>query len=244
MDLNAELQAVMDNPERSRRHLFRALLSAPLYVRGPQIGAWAVVHPGSGQRAVPAFLTAEAAAHFWQQALPDEPHVQTYPLRDIAQHAVPIGGLVLEPERGGLLLDRADLRQLAVGQVPGEFGAWMRDMGRLGSLPEEVMAELRRSLVHVITGPDESGAQRVYLLAKSTDDGTRAVPCFSSPETLAQFAEIRRLFTDDQRYAVAMQSGEECIRTAVEIGASLIIDPESAWETTLEPTLLDLGKQH
>lgn len=244
MDLQAELRAVLENPARNRRTLLRELLTASLYVRGPQGAPWAVVQPETDQRALPAFLSAEAARRFWVQSGVAHPTVETQPITELARLAAQVGGLVLEPEQGGLLLDRSDLRQLAVGQVPGEFSAWMRDVSRLGSLPADVMAELRRAHVYVITGPDETGAQRLYLLAKSSDDGARAVACFSSPEMLAQFAEVRQLFTGNQRYAVALQSGEETIRTAVEIGASLILDPESAWETTLEPTLIDLGKQH
>lgn len=242
MDIDAEIQDALENPDKNRRWLYKALLSTPIHVRGPAPAAWAVTRPDTGEKAVPAFLSTDAAARFWS-AISHHPPVQIHQVAfaDLAELAAPVGNVVLEPIKGGLVIPRADLRQLAVGQIPGEFAAWLRGLGRLQTLPREMMDQLRQAQVHVITGQDSEGGHRLYLLSKSADGGSQAVACFSSPETLTQFASVRRLFDGTTRYGVALYSGKDCIRIAAEIGASIIIDPESAWETQLEPGLIDLG---
>ncbi len=216
----------------------RTLLGATLYMRGPELRAWAVSHPESGRRALAAFLTAGAAAAFWTQATPGRPaEIVGVSMPDLAAEAAAVGSLVVDPLGTGLVLERADLMLLARGEVPGEFSAWLRDLGRLGRQPAEVKARLRGAHVHVITGKAEQNEYRLYLLGKS-DDGSLAVPCFSAAETLAQFVEVRRLREEGRPIGVAVYAGAEVLRIAAGMGAVVLIDPESPWETHLEPDLL------
>jgi hypothetical protein len=207
-------------------------------VRAP-VDRYALTQPDTGLRAVPAFVTATGAEEFWAEAAPGRPvtGIAAMPFVALAAAARMVGSVVLEPAGDGVLLDRADLAQLALGELPGEFAAWLREMGRLGRTATESLSRLRRTQVHVITGKGAGDEQRLYLLEKS-EDGTIAVPCFSAAETLAQFAQVRGLFDGHHDYAVAMVSGEHCLRVAAGLGAYVLVDPESPWETQLEPTLL------
>ncbi len=235
MDLRAELSIHMRAAE-DRRPVYGALLAGVLYVREPVERLWAVSQPGTKNRALPAFLTPGEGEAFWSAAATGQPVTMTsMPFQQLADAARQVGGLLIDPAGVGLLLDRAELTQLAAGEIPGEFTAWLQGWGRLQERTGEVIARLRRSHVHVITG--RSGeSQRLYLLERS-DDGTVAVPCFSSAETLAQFARVRRLFDGDPAYAVALVSGETCLRAASGLGAYLLLDPESPWELQVEPSL-------
>jgi hypothetical protein len=162
--------------------------------------------------------------------------IAAVPFAALAAAARPVGSVVLDPAGDGVLLDRAELAQLAVGEIPGEFTAWLREMGRLARTATDTLGRLRRAQVHVITG-GQGDEQRLYLLEKS-EDGTMAVPCFSAAATLAQFAEVRGLFGGHHDYAIALVSGEHCLRVAAGLGAYVLLDPESPWETQLEPSLL------
>ena len=217
----------------------RALLASQVFVRAPMERLFAVTQPDSGRRAVPAFRAEADGQAFWSRVAPGQPlELVAVDLPLLAAEAKRVGGLLVDPDGEALLLDRADLTMLAAGEVPGEFAAWLRGWGRLVHQPGEVLARLRRTHVHVITGrgPGDE-APRIYLLEKS-EDGTLAVPCFSSPETLAQFAQVRRLFEGQGGYAVALVDGPYCLRAAAGLGAYVIVDPESPWEIQLEPTLL------
>ncbi len=238
MDLRAELDAVAQEPERDRRALYRALLTAQLYVRAPAAAMYAVAQPETGLRSVPAFLTADEAIWFWSMVIKGKDHeAEPTSLRELATGAARVGGLVLDPAGAAVVVDRADLLQLAAGEVPGELTAWLRDLGRLGREPSEIIGRLRRSHVHVITGKGPDQEPRLYLLERS-EDGTLAVPCFSSRETLLQFVQVRRLFEGHHDDAVSLVDGAYCLRAASGMGAYVLIDPESPWETQLEPTLL------
>lgn len=239
MDLRPLLETYADVPgTRERRPLYTALLAATVFVRAPLAAGYALTRPDTGQRAVPAFLSADEARSFWLQVAPGHAiEVEAVPFVDMAAQSRKVGGAVLDPGGAGLLLDRAEVTQLASAEVPGDLSVWLSDLGRLGRRPAEVMERLKRAHVHVITGRGPNQESRLYLLEKS-DDGTLAVACFSSPETLAQFAEVRRLFEGHHDYAVALVDGEYCLRAAAGLGAYILIDPESPWETQLEPTLM------
>lgn len=239
MDLRAELQAAAQRAGGDSRPLYAALLASQLYVRTPLERQYVVSQPETGRRALPAFLTAEEGRAFWQQVAPGqavELAFVDFPV--LAAEARRVGGLLVDPAGTGLLLDRSELTLLAAGEIPGEFASWLQGWGRLSHQPAEVLARLRRSHVHVLTSRAAGESEpRIYLLEKS-EDGTLAVPCFSSPETLAQFAQVRRLSEGGSGYAVALVEGEYCLRAASGLGAYLLVDPESPWEVQLEPTLL------
>lgn len=237
MDLRALLAAAADEGA-DRRTAFRHLLDSVLWVRRPAEGLLAVTSPETGQRAIPAFLAEQDARRFWQ-SLGAAPDMIAEPIafRELAGAARGVGAVVLDPEGAGLLVTRSELLPLAAGTVPGEFGAWLSELGRLGRSPGEVEARLRRNHVHVIASKGAQGSEpRLYLLEKS-QDGTMAVPCFSTAATLAQFVQVRRLFEGEHGYAVAMLTGEQCLSIASALGAYVLIDPESPWETQLEPKL-------
>lgn len=236
MELRNELTAAAAEPGHDRRRLYGLLLDRKVFVRGPQPGAWAVTGPHSTDRALPVFLEEAGARSFWGAAA----EVISMPFGLAAAEAARVGSLVIEPAGAGLLVERVDLRQLAAGETPGEFAAWMRDPARVGRPSAEVTERFRHAFVHVLVARAE---QRLYLLSKS-EDGTLAVPCFSAPERLAQFAQVRRLFDGGQNYAVALYRGEECLRVASGLGAYLLIDPESPWETQLDPILFPQGGRH
>jgi hypothetical protein len=238
MDLQAEVAAVAADPERSRQPLYRLLLAATVHVREP-VDRYALTQPDTGVRAVPAFATAAEAESFWAQAVPGRPvqGIAAVSFIALAAAARPVGGVVLDPAGDGVLLDRAELAQLAVGEIPGEFAAWLREMGRLARTATDTLGRLRRAQVHVITGKGQGDEQRLYLLEKS-EDATMAVPCFSDAASLAQFAQVRGLFEGHHDYAIALVSGEHCLRVAAGLGAYVLVDPESPWETQLEPSLL------
>jgi hypothetical protein len=238
MDLRAELAAVAQDPERSRRTAYAELLIATLHVRGPQPLHYAVTDPGTGRRALPAFLTAEEASRFWATAAPGAVvNLEAIGLSALAGEARQVGALVIDPMGINLVLDRSELMPLALGQIPGQFAVWLQELGRLGRSDTEVIAQLRHAHVHVITGKTSGGDPQFYLLEKS-EDGTQAVPCFSSVQSLTQFAEVRRLFEGHHDYAVALVDGAYCLQAAAGMGAYVLIDPESPWEKQLEPTLL------
>jgi hypothetical protein len=237
MDLRALLAAGVQEGA-DRRPVFRQLLDTRLWVRRPAEGLLAVTSPETGQRAIPAFLTEREAVHFWQRAAGARKVVaESIAFSDLVAAALGVGAVVIDPEGAALLLTRSDLLPLAAGVVPGEFSTWLREVGRLGRDPREVSARLRASYVHVITSKGAPGAEpRLYLLEKS-QDGTLAVPCFASPDTLAQFGKVRGLFAGEHGYAVGMLPGEQCLRVAAGLGAYVLVDPESPWETQIEPTL-------
>lgn len=236
MDLRAELRAAADDPQHDRRRLYRLLAQSTLHVRTP-MNRWVVTNPETGGRAVPVFLSSEEATRFWSLIGPEGTiSVGAVSLPEVAEQAVGIGAVVVEPGDAGVVIDRGALKQLAAGEIPGEFAAWMRDLGQLGRHPDEVLARLKRTHVFVLTGRAEGEDQRLYLLTKS-EDGTTAVPCFSGRETIAQFSQVRRLFEGTQAYGVALYRGDECLRVAASLGAYVLIDPESPWETQLEPPL-------
>lgn len=240
MELRALLEAAAEDPAGDRQSLYAALLASPLHVRVPAATPFTVTNPQTGQSAVPAFLTAMEAEAFWREAVPGSNiAVEAISLQRLAGAVLTKGGLVIDPTGASLLIGRAELITLAAGEVPGEFAAWMREPARLGRQPAEVSERLRRSQVHVLVGKGEVGeAPRLYLLEKS-EDGTLAVPCFSSPETLAQFAQVRRLFDGGETgYAAGIVSGDHCLQVAAGLGAYVLIDPEAPWETQLEPPLL------
>lgn len=241
LDLRAELQAAAQPPGGDSRRLYAALLASQLYVRAPLARRYAVSQPDTGRRALPAFLTAGEGASFWSQVAPGQPvALEPVDFPALAAEARQVGGLLVDPAGFALLLDRSELMQLAAGEIPGEFAAWLRGWGRLKQQPAEVLSRLRRTYVHVLTGRargEGDSAPRIYLLEKS-EDGTVAVPCFTTPETLAQFAQVRRLFEGDAGYAVALVDGEYVLRAANGLGAYLLIDPESPWETQLAPMML------
>lgn len=239
MDLRAALQAAGSESGGEKRPLYAALLASRLFVRAPLERRYAVTQPQTGQRAVPAFLTAGEGEAFWHQVAPGLPvDLVEVDFPALAAEARQVGGLLVDPGETALLLDRGELTLLAAGEIPGEFAAWLRGWGRLGHEPTEVLSRLRRTYVHVITGRDRGEeSPRIYLLEKS-EDGTMAVPCFSSAETLAQFGQVRRLFEGDASYAVALVDGEYCLRVAAGLGAYLLVDPESPWEVQIEPTLV------
>lgn len=222
---------------QDRRALYTSLMSAHLFLRGPVEQPPAVTDPETGRRAVPVFFTEASARAFWQLVAPGtQVELVRSPFSPLAETGRRVGALVVEPSGENFVLDRGGLLQLSHGEIPGEFAAWLREPGRLGRAGSEVLARLRRSHVHVIAGKDAHGEPRLYLLEKS-EDGTPAVACFSSAESLAQFAQVRRLFEGHHDYAVALIEGEQCIRAAGGMGAYLLIDPESPWETLIEPTL-------
>jgi hypothetical protein len=236
MELRGLLKAAAE-PGRDRRQVYAALLAADLYVRAPARTPLAVLQPDTGRRAVPAFLQQDEAERFWAQATAEPIPVERAPLVELARAALPVGSLVIDPGGIDFLLNRAELMHLSRAEIPGEFAAYLRDLGRLSRRPAEVAGRLRRTLVHVIAGPGPDGQPRLYLLEKS-DDGTLAVPCFSSAESLAQFAEVRRLFEGHHNLSVAMVEGGHVLQVASGMGAYVLIDPESPWETQLEPTFL------
>lgn|GEM_PF-3933994 len=238
MSLRAELRLVGQGEAGDRRKLYGELLAATLYVRAPLERRWVVTQPGSDRRALPVFLTPEEGEAYWSALRPGElVRMAALPFMALAEEGRQVGGLLVDPEGASLLLERSELTHLAAGEIPGEFTAWLRGWGRLQDRTPEVMARLRRGHVYVISGRNGEG-QRLYLLERS-DDGSMAVPCFSSAETLAQFAEVRRLFAEGGRgYAVALVEGEYCLRAASGLGAYLLLDPESPWELQIEPTLL------
>lgn len=240
MDLRTALHHVsQDGTEQGRRQLYHALLGAELVVRGPDPERWAVSRPDGGRRAVPAFLTEAEARAFWERATPGQPiALEWRPFLGLASEA---RAIVLDPLAAGVLLDRSELKQLAAGEIPGDFAAWMRDFARLQRLPAEVAARLKQAHLHVLTGPGPEGRPQLYLLSKS-DDGTTALPCFSSAETLAQFADVRRLREGETRYGAALYSGSDCLRIAAGLGAYVLVDPESPWETQIDPPLLEPGR--
>lgn len=217
----------------------RTLLASQLFVRAPAERLFAVTQPETGRRAVPAFRQEVEGLAFWARVAPGHSvELVAVDLPVLAAEAKRVGGLLVDPDGEGLLLDRADLTMLAAGEVPGEFATWLRGWGRLDHQPSEVLARLRRTHVHVITGHEpREESSRLYLLEKS-EDGTLAVPCFSSAASLAQFAQVRRLFEGQSSYAVALVDGPYCLRAAAGLGAYVVVDPESPWEVQLEPTLL------
>lgn len=239
MDLRAHLQAAARHTGGDSRPLYASLLASRLFIRAPLERLYAVTQPDTGRRALPAFVADEEAQAFWQQAAPGQPiETAAVDFPALAGEARKVGGLLVDPAGIGMLLDRAELTLLAKGEIPGEFAAWLRGWGRLNHQPADVLARLRRTCVHVITGRNQGeSAPRIYLLEKS-EDGTMAVPCFTSPETLAQFAQVRRLFEGTTSYAVALVDGEYCLRAASGLGAYVLVDPESPWEVQLEPTLV------
>lgn len=237
MDLRAQLEAARQSSGDSRP-LYGALLASQLYIRAPLERLYAVTQPETGRRALPAFLSEAGGEAFWAQVAPGQPVelvAVDFPL--LAAEARRVGALLVDPLEAGLLVGRSELTQLAAGEIPGGFTAWLQGWSRVNHQPAEVLARLRKSHVHVITGrPEGDEAPRLYLLEKS-EDGTLAVPCFSSPESLAQFAQVRRLFESGSHYAVALVDGEYCLRAASGLGAYLLVDPESPWEIQLEPAL-------
>jgi hypothetical protein len=237
MDLRAELAQVAEG--RERRTLYPALLAATVYVRQPAHAPAALTRPDTGERAVPAFVTAADAARFWAEVSGGRPvAVEPVAFAALAAAARGVGRVVLDPAGAGVVLDRAELGALAVGEVPGELTDWLRQVGRLGRSSAEVTARLRKVHVHVLTTRNEPGQEpRLYLLEKS-EDGTLAVPCFSSAQTLAQFAQVRRLAEQGGQQAVALVTGEHCLRVAAGMGAYVLFDPESPWETQIEPPLI------
>lgn len=237
MDLRAELEALAQHPGRDRRQCYAALLGSSVYVRAPGPRLHLVTNPETGRRAVPAFLSTDEARAFWAQVTPGAPvALEEITFVALAGQARELGDVVIDPAEVNLVLTRAEVMQLAAGEIPGEFAAWMRQLDRLGRRPEEVMSRLRRAYVHVITGKGSGDEQRLYLLEKS-EDGTLAVPCFTSRETLTQFAEVRRLFEGYHDHAVALVEGAHCLRVASGMGAYILVDPESPWETQVEPSL-------
>lgn len=244
MDLTRELALAAEDPDRDRLALFRALLQAGLLLRGPDPAQWALQNPESGERGLPAFLTRGEAERFWGRLTPDS-KVELLELSAPAAAAAALvaGNLILEPEGPAVALRRAELRQLAAGEAPGEFSAWLRQWGRLERTPAEVVSRLRRAHVYVLTGQAPDGAERIYLLEKS-EDGSQAVPCFSDLGTLTQFAQIRRIATEAGAgagagaYRVALYPGHQSLRVAAGLGAYVLIDPESPWETQIDPPLI------
>lgn len=238
MDLRAELARAAESG--NRRPLYPALLAATVYVRQPAGEPALLTRPDTGERALPAFVTAEDAAAFWAQATGGRTAaVEAAPFVAVAAAARGAGhAVVVDPAGAGLVLDRAELGALAAGELPGEFAAWLQQMGRMGRSSAEVTAHLRKVHVHVLTSRPEPGqAPRLYLLEKS-QDGALAVPCFSSAQSLAQFVQVRRLAEQGGGQVVALVSGEYCLQVAVGLGAYVLIDPESPWETQVEPSLL------
>jgi len=241
MNLNDRLQAAADQPETQRLSLMAALLGASLFARIPAPGSWALSRPGAGQRAVPAFTTHQAAEEFWGKIPTPQPlEIAELPFGLLAAEALAVGGLVLDPLGADVVVERGELRLLLNHEVPGAFTAWMQGLDRLGRASDDVMARLRGSHLYTLAGKDPEDRQRLLLLSKS-DDGTQAVACFTSAETLAQFAAVRRLGESDQGYGVAMYQGDELVQIAQQMGAYLLLDPESPWETQLEPPLLPGG---
>jgi hypothetical protein len=235
MDLRTEI-ALAQSEGYDRDALYAALLASTLYVRTPT-STFGVSQPDTGRLALPAFLEEAEAISFWAVATPEQqPTIVSMGFPAIAEAGRSVGALVIDPMAGGLLLDRAELTHLAAGEMPGAFTAWLRSLDRLARQSSEVITQLRGSHVHVITGRGADGEQRVYLLEKS-EDGTQAVACFSSPATLAQFADVRRLFEGHHDYAVGLVTGAQVMRMASGLGAYILIDPESPWETQVEPTL-------
>lgn len=237
MDIRAELAAAGES-ELERRGLYAALPMADLYVRMPLGEQWPLTRPNGDGRALAAFLSAAQAEQFWQTAAPGPAViVEKVPFSRLAEAARPVGGLLVDPPGAALLLDRAELTQLAAGQIPGDLTAWLQGVDRVARQPSEILARVRRAYLHVLTGQGVGAAPRVYLLEKS-EDGTQAVACFSSAATLAQFAAVRRLLQGEQPYSAALVEGEFCLRAAAGLGAYLLVDPESPWETQLEPQLV------
>lgn len=236
MELAAVLAAADPDSRADRSRVYAALLTAEVYVRAPADRTPAVTRPDTGQQAVPCFVSPEDAVAFWRQTAPGRPApVAAVAFGALAGQALAVGAVVLDPLGAGLMIERADLVPLAAGEIPGAFAVYLQELSRLGREPREVLSRLRQAHVHVLTGQDPQGGQRLHLLEKS-EDGTIAVPCFSAPETLAQFGEVRRLAGD--QYGVALYSGAEVIRIAAGLGAYILVDPESPWETQLEPSLL------
>jgi hypothetical protein len=241
MNLHDLLLAAANQPETKRMALMTALLESNLFARIPAPASWSLTRPGAGQRAVPAFLTYKATEEFWHKVPTGKPlEIAELPFALLAAEALPVGGIVLDPMGADVTIERGELRLLLNHEVPGAFTAWMRGLDRLGRTGLEVMARLRSSHLYTLAGKDADGRQRLYLLSKS-EDGTQAVACFTSPETLAQFAAVRRLGESDQGYGVAIYRGEELVQIAQQMGAFLLLDPESPWETQLEPPLLSGG---
>lgn len=243
MDLRTLLARAVADSGRDRRSLYEALLASTLWARGPEIGRWLVSNPENGQRALPLFLTEADADGFWAQAAPgSDGHAESTTLKEAAAAARRAGALVIDPMDAGFMIERVDLVPLAAGEVPGAFAAWLQEPDRLQRQPEDVSAGLGQAHLFVLAGRSEGEgeAPRLYLLTKS-EDGTVAVPCFSSPATLSQFADVRRLDPLGEGYAVALYPGAECLRIAAGLGAYLIVDPESPWETQIEPLRKFLG---
>jgi hypothetical protein len=214
--------------------LYRQLLAATVWVRRPgEAGYHTVSRPDTGLRAVPAFVTEEEARAGWG--------AEAEPMAFVALAAAvarPVGAVVLDPLGSGVVLGRSELTFLANAEMPGAFSAWLREPGRLGRAPSAVVARLRRTHVHVITSRGGEGAEPQLFLLEKSQDGTLAVPCFAAPESLAQFAEVRRLPGDGTDRAIGLLPGEQVLRVAAAMGAYVLIDPESPWETQVEPTLL------
>lgn len=243
-DLTRELARLAEEPDRDHLALYRAVLKVRLALRGPDPAQWTLQNAETGQRALPAFLSRAEAERFWDALTPGSP-VELIELAGpaAAAAALPVGNLVLQPQGPAVMVGRAELMQLAEGEAPGDFSAWIRQWSRLERTPAEVLSRLRRAHLYVLTGQAADGAARLYLLEKS-DDGTQALPCFSDPGTLAQFAQVRRIATESGvgtgsgAYRVALYQGRECLRVAAGLGAFLLIDPESPWETQVDPPLI------
>ncbi len=241
MNLHDLLLAAAEQPETKRMALMAALIDATLYARIPAPGSWALTRPGVGQRAVPVFLTQAEADLFWRQIPTGKPlEIAELPFGLLAAEALSVGGLVLDPAGADVLIERGELRLLLNQEIPGQFTAWMQGLDRLGRNEFDVMSRLRRSHLYTLAGKDGDDQLRLYLLSKS-EDGSQAIACFTSPATLAQFAAVRQLGESDQGYGVAVYQGEELVQIAQQMGVWLLVDPESPWETQLEPPLLPGG---
>lgn len=241
MNLHDLLSAAANQPETKRMALMTALLDATLFARIPAPASWALTRPGTGQRAVPAFVTKEETEEFWGKIPTGKSlEIAELPFGLLAAEALTVGGLVLDPMGTDITIERGELRLLIHGEIPGAFTDWMQGLDRLGRHSLDVMARLRSSHLYTLAGKDADDRDRLYLLSKS-DDGTQAVACFTSSETLAQFAAVRRIGESVQPYGVALYKGEELVQIAQAMGAYLLLDPESPWETQLEPPLLPGG---
>lgn len=240
-ELTREVARLAEEPGGDRLALYRALVQGRLVLRGPDPARWTLQNPETGQRGLAAFLSRDEAERFWGSLTPGT-SVELVELAGpgAASAALTVGNLVIQPHGPAITAGRAELRQLAEGEAPGDFAAWIRQWGRLERTPAEVVSRFRRAHVYVLSGQAADGAARLYLLEKS-DDGTQAVPCFSDPGTLAQFAQVRRIATEGTgagAYRVALYHGRECLRVAAGLGAFVLIDPESPWETQIDPPLI------
>jgi hypothetical protein len=232
VDLRGELTRALTAGDR--RSLYTTLLAANVHVaQDPGLPPLALTQRETGQRAVPAFLTLADAQAFWAGAAPGRTiTVRQAPFVEVATAA---GGMLVDPADLAIELNRTELTYLSIGELPGEFAQWLQELGRLSRSTAEIARRLRQTYVYAMTGRGPTGENRLYLLEKS-EDGTMAVACFSSPESLAQFADVRRL-PDSGEYQVAFLPGDKVLQTAGGLGAYVLIDPESPWETQLEPTL-------